>query len=411
MKPKFICGYHKFLQSVVLAAFFGIFGSTSVGVAKEGPILIEDDVPIERGFARETVVSGLAHPWGMVWLPGGDLLVTERPGRLRIVEILADGSGRLNPTPVADLPPVFARGQGGLLDISLHPDFATNKRVYLSYADGSRSANRTRVARGVYENGRIRDWEVIFETNVTKSGTQHFGSRLCWLPDNTLLISVGDGGNPPVRLNGRFIRENAQDLSNQLGSLVRINDDGSIPTDNPFKNQQGASHDIFSYGHRNIQGLVYDAMRSKIWATEHGALGGDELNQPQAGQNYGWPTVTFSREYFDGSKISPQVSKPGMVDPLVVWLTAIAPSGLALYSGDKFPDWKGDLFAGALIKQSVRHIDLNAAGEVTGQRELRFGARVRDVRQGPDGFIYVLTDDDDGKLIRIKPIEGGDTAP
>jgi glucose/arabinose dehydrogenase len=327
------------------------------------------------------------------------------------VEISADGSGQLNPTPVAGLPPVFARGQGGLLDISLHPDFAANKRVYFSYSDGSRSANRTRVARGVYEDGRIRDWEIIFETNVTKSGTQHFGSRLCWLPDNTLLISVGDGGNPPVRLKGRFIRENAQDLSNQLGSLVRINDDGSIPSDNPFKNQQGVSLDIFSYGHRNIQGLVYDAKRSTIWATEHGALGGDELNQPQAGKNYGWPVVTYSREYFDGSKISPQVSKPGMVDPLVVWLTAIAPSGLTIYTGDKFPDWKGDLFAGALIKQSVRHIMLNAEGQITGQRELRFGARVRDVRQGPDGYLYVLTDDDDGHLIRIKPVKGGDIAP
>jgi len=411
MMPNSFSAYYPLLRSAVIATIFLVAGSVSTAVAKEGPILIEDDVPIERGFARETVVSGLEHPWGMVWLPDGDLLVTERPGRLRLVEISADGSGRLNPTPVAGLPSVFARGQGGLLDISLHPDFAANKRVYLSYSDGSRSANRTRVARAVYEEGRISDWDVIFETNATKSGTQHFGSRLCWLPDGTLLISVGDGGNPPVRLDGRFIREKAQDLSIQLGSLVRINDDGSIPPDNPLRDQQGANPDIFSYGHRNIQGLVYDATRSKIWVTEHGALGGDELNQPQAGQNYGWPAVTYSREYFDGTRISPHVSKSGMVDPLVVWLTAIAPSGLTLYTGDKFPDWKGDLFAGALIKQSVRHIILNAAGEVTGQRELRFGARVRDVRQGPDGYLYVLTDDDDGHLIRIKPIKGGDTAP
>ena len=273
MMPNSFSAYYPLLRSAVIATIFLVAGSVSTAVAKEGPILIEDDVPIERGFARETVVSGLEHPWGMVWLPDGDLLVTERPGRLRLVEISADGSGRLNPTPVAGLPSVFARGQGGLLDISLHPDFAANKRVYFSYSDGSRSANRTRVARAVYEEGRIRDWEVIFETNATKSGTQHFGSRLCWLPDGTLLISVGDGGNPPVRLDGRFIREKAQDLSIQLGSLVRINDDGSIPPDNPFKDQQGAKPDIFSYGHRNIQGLVYDTLRSKVWVTEHGASG------------------------------------------------------------------------------------------------------------------------------------------
>jgi glucose/arabinose dehydrogenase len=411
MKKDNFLPYYRLSQSSLLVTIFLVAGFLSTGIAKETPIIIEDDVPIESGFERETVVSGLEHPWGMVWLPDGNLLVTERPGRLRLVEISPDGSGRLNQTPVAGLPAVFASGQGGLLDISMHPDFAANKRIYLSYADGSRSANRTRVARAVYEEGRLREWEVIFETNATKSGTQHFGSRLCWLPDGTLLISVGDGGNPPVRLDGQFIREKAQDLSIQLGSLVRINDDGSIPPDNPFINQQEMSPDIFSYGHRNIQGLVYDTARSKVWATEHGALGGDELNQPQAGKNYGWPVVTYSREYFDGSKISPHVSRPGMVDPLVVWLTAIAPSGLALYVGDKFPDWKGDLFAGALIKQSVRHITLNAEGQVTGQRELRFGARVRDVRQGPDDYLYVLTDDDDGKLIRIKPVEGGDTAP
>lgn len=400
-----------FLRRSMVAVGVLHIGLLLYSAADASPIIIEDDVPIERGFARETVVDGLEHPWGVVWLPDGDLLVTERPGRLRRVQMAADGRGRLHPEPVAGLQPVFAAGQGGLLDISLDPEFAANKTVYFSYSDGSRVSNRTRVARAVYEPGRLRDWEVIFETGVTKFGAQHFGSRLCWLPDGTLLVSVGDGGNPPVRLDGRFIREHAQDLSNQLGSVVRINGDGTIPADNPFKNTPKASPDIFSYGHRNIQALTYDAMRRKIWATEHGALGGDELNQPQAGKNYGWPAVTFSREYFDGSKISPHVGQPGMEDPLVVWLTAIAPSGLTLYTGDKFPDWKGDLFAGALIKQSVRHILLNDAGEVTGQRELRFGARVRDVRQGPDGFLYVLTDEESGALIRIKPIDGGDMAP
>ena len=403
---------HRRVSAIVaLAVVIFIFESEPKSAAGQKPLLIEDDVPIERGFSREIVVDGLEHPWAMAWLPDGNLLVTERPGRLRRVTLAADGRGHLDPTPVAGLPEVYARGQGGLLDVSLDPDFGKNRRIYLSYAHGSRTANRTRVARAVYQEGRLDDWEVIFETNVTKFGTQHFGSRLGWLPDGTLLVSVGDGGNPPVRLEGRFIREHAQNLGNPLGTIVRINPDGTIPADNPFTDREGARPEIFSYGHRNIQGLVYDPLRKKIWVTEHGALGGDELNQPQAGQNFGWPVVTYSREYFDGSKIAPNVSQPGMVDPLLVWMTAIAPSGLALYTGDRFPGWKGDLFAGALIKQSVRHIDLDAAGRITGQREMRFGARVRDVRQGPEGYLYVLTDEDNGQLIRVKPVKGGDTAP
>jgi glucose/arabinose dehydrogenase len=388
-----------------------VLGAGPVVAGQNGPIIIQGDVAIERGFARETVVSGLHHPWGMVFLPNGDVLVTERRGDLRLVRMQDDGTGVLDPKPVSGVPDVFASGQGGLLDIMLHPDFAGNKLVYFSYSYGDRNVNRTRVARAKYADGRVSDWEVVFEVNRGKNGTQHFGSRLCWLPDGTLLISVGDGGNPPIKLDGENIRDQAQNLANQLGSLVRINDDGSIPEDNPFKGKKGASPDIFSYGHRNVQGLAYDPIRGMIWVSEHGALGGDELNRPEAGKNYGWPSVTYSREYFDGSKIAPDVSKPGMVDPLLIWLSAIAPSGLTLYTGDMFPDWKGDLFAGALIKQSVRRIKLDPAGGIAGQWELRFGARVRDVRQGPDGLLYVITDEEDGRLIRVTPVEGGDYAP
>ncbi len=396
-----------------------LFGSLAAGLISlflvqcswADPLVVDGDVPIERNIEAETVISGLVHPWGMAWLPDGDLLVTERPGRLRLVRMSPDGAGRLDPEPVAGVPPVFAGGQGGLLDISLHPDFETTRLIAVSYSHGNRSANRTRVARAVYEEGRLSDWEVIFETNVAKPGTQHFGSRLCWLPDKTLLVSVGDGGNPPVSLAGRFIREHAQNPANQLGSIVRINPDGSIPDDNPFAGKKSFSPDIFSFGHRNIQGLAYDPIRNVIWATEHGALGGDELNRPRKGANFGWPKVTYSREYFDGTPISPDVTRQGMVDPLVVWLTAIAPSGLAVYNGGRFPQWQGDLFAGALIKQSVRHIDLDAEGRVTGQKELRIGARVREVSQGPDGLLYVLTDEEDGRLLRIKPKQGSDLAP
>jgi glucose/arabinose dehydrogenase len=390
---------------------FGLISIFMVQGSWAKPVVIDGDVPIERNIVTETVVSGLVHPWGLAWLPDGNILVTERPGRLRLVKIGPKGSGRLDPEAVEGVAPVYAGGQGGLLDIDLHPDFDSTRLVFLSYSHGHRSANRTRVARAVYDGDRLRNWEVIFETSVAKPGTQHFGSRLCWLPDRTLLVSVGDGGNPPVSLAGRFIREHAQNPANQLGSIVRIKPDGSIPGDNPFVDSEGFSPDIFSYGHRNIQGLAYDPVHRIIWATEHGALGGDELNRPRKGANYGWPAVTYSREYFDGSKISPDVSREGMIDPVVVWLTAIAPSGLTVYNGDRVPRWRGDLFAGALIKQSVRHISVDPDGRVTGQEELRIGARVREVSQGPDGLLYVLTDEQDGRLIRIKPEQGSDLAP
>lgn len=395
----------KILLSMIVAL------SSPLSALEASPIITEGDVPIERDVALETVVSGLEHPWSMVWLPDGDILITERPGRVRLVRMGGDGIGQLQAGSLQGVPEVYDRGQGGLLDISLHPDFAANRLVYMTYAHGNLLSNRTRLARAVYQDGRLKDWEVLFETKVTKTGSQHFGSRMCWLPDGTLLASVGDGGNPPVRLEGRFIREHAQNLANQLGSVIRINDDGSIPEDNPFTAKTGASPDIYSYGHRNIQGLAYDVERGMVWASEHGALGGDELNRLQSRGNFGWPEATYSREYFDGSRISPHESKPGTIDPKVVWLSAIAPSGLSVYNGHVFKQWKGDLFAGGLIKQCVRHVELDAAGKVMGQREIRIGSRVRDVRQGPDGYLYVLTDEENGALIRIKPLPGGDIMP
>lgn len=281
------------LHLAAFVVFVVLFPSAGV---LAGPYVMDGDVPIERGITRELVVRGFERPWGVAWLPSGDMLVTERPGRLRIVKVQADGTGILESKPVFGVPQVFAQGQGGLLDVVVHPKFETNSFVYLSYAHGDAKANKTRVARAKYTDGALSHLEVIYETNVEKTGSQHFGSRLCWLPDGTLLISIGDGGNPPTRLKGRYIREYSQDPSTQLGSLLRVNEDGSIPKDNPMVETPGASKDIYSYGHRNIQGLAYDPIRNLIWVSEHGALGGDELNQPQAGRNYGWPTVTFSRE-------------------------------------------------------------------------------------------------------------------
>ena len=247
------------------------------------PYITHSDVPAERGFRAVTLLRGLEHPWSMAWLPEGDILVTERPGRLRCVR-----NGRLASDAIADIPEVFASGQGGLLDVSLHPRFEKNRRVYFTYAHGNTLANHTRVASAVLNDGRLENWQAIFEGAAKKIGGQHFGSRLLWLPDETLLVSIGDGGNPPVRLQGDWIRKQAQNRRSHLGKILRFKDDGSLPPDNPFINSADTRPAIWSIGHRNIQGLAYDPMRSLVWASEHGALGGDELNLIQAGNNYGW---------------------------------------------------------------------------------------------------------------------------
>jgi glucose/arabinose dehydrogenase len=352
----------------------------------------------EQRYRQTVVVDGLENPWSMAWLPDGAVLVTERPGRLRVVR-----NGALDPTPIAGVPPVFAAGQGGLMEVSVHPQFAQNRFVYLTYSHGNASANRTRVARGVLDGQTLRDVQVIFEVAQAKPDGQHFGSRILWLPDGTMLVSFGDGGNPPVSLNGDLIRKQAQNLGSLLGKVVRLNDDGSIPADNPFANNANAEPAVWSYGHRNIQGLALDPATGQVWASEHGARGGDELNQLQAGQNYGWPLVTYSREY-TGGEISPDRSRPGLVDPKTVWQSTIAPSGLTFYTGDRLPGWKGDLFAGGLVSQSIQRIDIDASGNVVGQQQIAIDQRVRDVRQSPDGFLYVLTDESNGQMIRIEPV-------
>lgn len=344
-----------------------------------------------------TLVENLEHPWGIAWLPDGAMLVTERPGRLRIIR-----DGVLDPNPIPGVAEVLAERQGGLLDVSVHPQFSENQWVYFTYAHGSSNANQTRVARARFDGTALTDWTVIFEVNRTKEQGQHFGSRLGWLPDGTLLVSIGDGGNPPVSLDGDLIRNQAQNLGIRLGKVVRLNDDGSIPTDNPFVNQDKADPSVWSYGHRNIQGLAVDPQTSQVWATEHGARGGDELNLLKVGENYGWPLVTHSREY-SGGEISPNQSRPGLVDPKLVWEETTAPSGLMVYRGDRFPQWQGHLFAGGLVSQDVRRIEVDAAGTVISQEAIAMGQRVRDVKQGPDGLIYILTDAPNGRLIRLEP--------
>mgnify|MGYP001799294296 FL=1 len=359
------------------------------------PLLSSVSEQGEEGYQVREIASGLEHPWGMAWLPDGSLLITERPGRLTHWQ-----AGQL--TPIDGVPPVLAQGQGGLLDIAIHPKFAENRWVYVTYAAGSRDANQTQVARAKLEGATLSGWEVIFSVSPPKPGTQHFGSRLLWLPDETLLVSIGDGGNPPLELDGDLIRQQAQNMDSTLGKVIRLNDDGSIPTDNPAIAGRDASA-IWTYGHRNIQGLAYDAIDQQVWATEHGARGGDELNLLEPGENYGWPLVSYSREYHVDRPVSQQQTQPGMVDPEVVWTPSIAPSGLVVYGGDTFPEWQGNLFAGALVDREIRRIQIQPSGDAVETETIPIGQRVRDIQQGPDGNLYVLTDADDGQLLVIEP--------
>ena len=239
---------------------------------------------------------------------------------------------------------------------------------------------------------------VIFEVSQAKTDSQHFGSRLLWLPDGTLLVAIGDGGNPPLQLAGDLIRKQSQNLQSHLGKIIRINDDGSTPKDNPF-----AGSKIWSYGHRNIQGISFDPMTQRVWATEHGAKGGDELNLIEKGKNYGWPVVSASQEYGTNTPVSRKKSRPDLIDPKTIWTPAIAPSGLVFYTGNRFPNWQGNLFAGGLVSRDIRRLSVDKSGEIINQEAIPIGQRVRDVRQSPDGFLYLLTDEGNGQLIRLEP--------
>ncbi|MCB1777352.1 MAG: PQQ-dependent sugar dehydrogenase [Candidatus Competibacteraceae bacterium] len=387
------------MKGYMLLISSGLLCLSSVAcTAQTGPAPISADVPEAQGWCTEVVVAGLRHPWSIAWLPDGSALITERAGRLRLVR-----NGKLEPEPVAGLPPILASGQGGLLDIALHPDFAENRLIYLTFATGDPQANRTALARGRFDGHALRDTQVIFQNADAKSGGQHFGSRIVWLPDKSLLMSIGDGGNPPLSFNGENIRNQAQNPGTHFGKVLRLKDDGTPPPDNPFVNQKGAKPEIWTFGHRNIQGLARDPVSGRIWANEHGSRGGDELNVIEGGHNYGWPEVTYSIEYW-GPKISNETTRPGMTDPIRVWTPSKAPSGLTFYTGDVYPQWQGDLFSGALKFQQIRRLELDGT-QVVNEEKLTIGQRVRDVRQGPDGYLYVLTDEDDGALLRILPVK------
>lgn len=340
------------------------------------------------GFEVETLAEGLENPWGLAFLPDGRMLVTERPGRLRIVA--ADGT--LSP-PVEGVPRVFARGQGGLLDVALDPAFAENGLIYLSYAEPGPSGGGTAVARARLEGNRLEGLTVIFQQMPKRNAGQHFGSRLVFARDGKLFITTGDRGS----------RDQAQNLGVHLGKLIRINSDGTVPEDNPFVSTDDARREIWSYGHRNMQGAALHPETGEIWTIEHGARGGDELNAPQAGKNYGWPVIAYGIDY-SGAALGEGTEKAGMEQPLYYWDPSIAPSGMAFYTGDAFPEWRGNLFVGALSFQLLARLELDGKKVVHEERLLEdLDERIRDVRQGPDGLIYLLTDNPDGRILRISP--------
>jgi glucose/arabinose dehydrogenase len=340
----------------------------------------------------ETVATGLANPWALAFLPDRRMLVTERPGRLRIVT----RDGKLSP-PVDGLPPIFVRGQGGLLDVITDRDYAQNRTIYFCFADPFSGGGRTSLARAKLADGampKLEDLTIIFRQEGPPSSGNHYGCRIVQMPDNTLFLTMGDHYAP---------RDEAQNLGNHIGKIVRIRPDGSVPPDNPFVNRAGAKPEIWSYGHRNSQGAAINPASGKLWMHEHGPRGGDEINIPQAGKNYGWPVIGYGIDY-SGAKIHEGTHKAGMEQPVVQWTPVIAPSGMAFYTGSLFPSWKGNLFIGGLATQVLVRLELD--GEKVTKEERLLGdlrERIRDVRNGPDGALWLLTDNSAGRILRVTP--------
>jgi glucose/arabinose dehydrogenase len=344
-------------------------------------------------FDVAVLAKNLEHPWAVEPLPGGDLLVTESPGRLRIISARGDVG-----QPIAGLPAVDARGQGGLLDVALSPTFESDRTIYWSYSEPRKGGNATSVARGVLSPDRrsLEQVKVIFRALPTYDGDKHFGSRLAFGPDGMLYITLGERSDAPMR-------PQAQRLDSHMGKILRINPDGSVPKDNPFAGQANARPEIWSRGHRNIQAAAFDP-EGRLWDVEHGTNGGDELNRVEKGKNYGWPLVAYGEEY-SGTPIAGAVTaREGYEQPVYYWDPVIAPSGAQFYTGDAFPEWKGNLFVGGMKDHKLVRLTLDN-DKVTGEEHLLTdrGQRVRDVRQGPDGALYVVTDENKGELWKIAP--------
>jgi glucose/arabinose dehydrogenase len=361
-------------------------------IACTAPSVAEQVVDTEEHRVRVvTVVEGLEHPWGLAFLPDGRMLVTERPGRLRIVR--ADGT--LDPDPVAGVPEIAAVGQGGMLDVALHPDYERNGWVYFSYVAAGPEGIGTELARARLQDKRLADLELLFRLEPKSGGGRHFGGRIVFDAEGHLYLTLGDRGDRP----------RAQDLGDHAGSVIRLNADGSVPGDNPFVDRAGARDEIYTFGNRNVQGAARHPDSGAIWTHEHGPQGGDEINVIRAGTNYGWPVITYGVNYGIGTKIGEGTHKPGMAQPLYYWDPSIAPSGMAFYTGERFPAWQGDLFVGALKDRMLVRLELEGE-RVTHEEAMLEGVlgRIRDVRDGPDGYLYLLTDSPDGAIVRVEPV-------
>lgn len=337
-----------------------------------------------------SLADALTHPWAIAFLPDDSILISERPGRLRIFR-----DGTLLPQPVPGLPAITATGQGGLLDLALHPDFEQNRWLYFTYAASVDNAVTTRLARARFENDRLHDVEVLFTARPASRGGRHFGSRIVFDRDGYMFVSVGDRGDMP----------RAQRLDDHAGTIVRLHDDGRVPEDNPFIGRDDVLPEIYAYGVRNPQGMTLHPRTGVLWEHEHGPRGGDEINIIEAGLNYGWPVITHGINY-SGTRIGDGIrEKEGMEQPLHYWTPSIAPSGMAFYQGDAFPDWEDDLLVGALAHRHLARLRFDAGNEVVSEVRMleAWGSRIRDVRVR-DGLIYVLTDHDPGELLRIEPV-------
>lgn len=377
-----------FAKSVVCGALVAL----ATSLLPMSGALAQDTVESSAGALKLVeVASGLSSPWSLAFLPDGAMLVTERGGQMRLVS--ADGKVS---APLAGVPEVHAEGQGGLLDVVPGPEFARDSRIFFSYAEPTGRGARTSVASARLDLASLRldDVRKVFSQNDDPSGRHHWGSRLVFAPDGTLFITLGD----------RFFhRDKAQTLDNHFGKIVRINPDGSTPADNPFAGKQGALADIWSYGHRNLQGAALNPLTGVLWTHEHGPQGGDEVNIGVPGGNYGWPVITHGREYGSGARIGEGTARADVIEPVKVWIPSIAPSGMLFYTGEAYPAWRGSLFVGALAGQVLVRLALDGDKVVDEERLLGgFGIRVRDVRQGPDGLIYLL-DERRGRILKLSP--------
>jgi glucose/arabinose dehydrogenase len=344
------------------------------------------------------VVGGLANPWSLAFLPGGDILVTERPGRLRIVR-----NGKLDPQPIAGTPEVWATGQGGLLEVLPHPRYAENQLLYLTYSKPCEKGATTALLRGRFDGKALTDARDLFVADNCNTGNPHFGSKLAFGRDGMLYMTVGERGD----------RDRAQSTAIHGGKILRLKEDGTVPPDNPFAGKEGHKPEIFSYGNRNPQGLAFHPETGELWATEHGPQGGDELNIIKAGKNYGWPVASYGREYGpNGALVSPHPTKEGIEEPMLVWLPSIGISGLLFYTGDKFPQWRNHIFTGGLSGLALHRVAFSEKYGLLGREALLTESRqrIRDVRQGPDGNIYVAADGTPGGILRIEPVQAPTTS-